>query len=373
MLLMIIRSAWPARMYSLDYLSRRNLLRHVISYCDAGIPWEWIVSQWAVRHAAPAPEQNEGYIKGIHPITGLAAVTPVDAPAEIDAPLVPTSEALPMPQEDKPHKKKHKKHHHKGERLPMPQEDVSDGVTCPYLRQQAADRHACQLADPQIGRDVLDNLESLKAADTLLEMAEQFARAGCFGEAMECCAFAQDLCPGSPCANRAAGVMFDLYVRACELVIGTEEASDASKKEPGVEQQVNGLMKACRLLVNEGLHEQAAELARQAFAMDPERVMADPLIYKMHLLATSPAPSGSSESAEPSSCPYCPKAGEPIHGIVPGKKKTKSNPTTFLVPVMPPVDYEVVPALDRVLTEKAKPAAARKKSARKTRRRAWTS
>jgi hypothetical protein len=330
------------------------------------VDWsKWIMSHWAALQAGPAPEQNEGYICAIHPITDLAAVTEVEAPAEIDSPLVPTAEALHMPKEDKPHKKKHKKHHPKGERLPMPQEDTTEGMTCPYLRQQAADRHACQFADPQIGRDVLDNLESLTMADKLLEVAEEFAQAGHICEALECCALAQDLCPGSPCADRAEGAMLDLYVRACEPATSPEATTDASKTAPGVEQQVNGLMKACRLLMNEGLHEQAAELARQAFAMDPERVMADPLIYKMHLLATTPRSAGSSESSEPSSCPYCQPIGKPIPGIVPDKKKTEHPPTTLLVPPMPPIDYEVVPALDRVLTEtaeKAKPAGAEETS-----------
>jgi hypothetical protein len=39
------------------------------------------------------------------------------------------------------------------------------------------------------------------------------------------------------------------------------------------------------LAVDEGRHARAAELAREAFALDPERVMADPLVYKMHLLS----------------------------------------------------------------------------------------
>jgi hypothetical protein len=84
----------------------------------------------------------------------------------------------------------------------------------------------------------------------------------------------------------------------------------------------------------EGLHEQAAELARQAFALDPERVAADPLIYKMHLLTTTPAThsAGSEEASEPPSCPYCPPVGKPIPGIVPHKKKPKSGHTTSRVP-----------------------------------------
>jgi hypothetical protein len=308
---------------------------------------KWIMSRWAARWAAPATEQNEGYI-AFHPLITIAAVTP-DASAEIDAPLVPAAEALPMPREDKPHKKKHRKHH-RAERLPMPQEDAAAGMTCPFLRQQA-DRHICQFADPQIGRDVLENLESLTMADKLLEAADGLAQAGCLGEALECCALAQDLCPGSPCADRAESVMVNLYVRACEPASGAEATVKSSKSKPGVEQEVAGLMKACRLLMNEGLHEQAAELARQAFALDPERVMADPLIYKMNLLAPARHPAGASEPSEPAECPYCPAAGKPIPDIVPAKKKDRPAPTTFLVPPMPPVDYEVVPALDRVLTE----------------------
>ncbi len=253
---------------------------------------KWFVSRWTNGHSGSSPEPND-YV--------VANLMQGDAPAEeYDAPLVPTLEMLPMPQED-------------GE--------APDGITCPWLRQQAVDRHACQFADPQIGRSVLENFERLEQADQLLGMAKELARAGCIGEALEYCAFAQDLCPGSPCAARAAEVMCELYVRLCE---------PATKPEPGIEQQVKGLMKACRLLMNEGLHEQAAELARQAFALDPERVAADPLIYKMHLLAVTPAShsAGAEEASEPPSCPYCPPAGKPIREIVPSKKKPKSEPAT---------------------------------------------
>jgi hypothetical protein len=310
---------------------------------------KWLLSHWPTQRNVPSPEQNEGYIHPILPNTLVAGLTPVDASAEeIDAPLVPAIEALPMPQEDAPAKKKHKKHGPKTEMLPMPQEDAAaaapDGLTCPWMRQQAADRHACQFADPEIGRSVLENFERLQEAEHLLDLARDFARDGCIGEALECCAFAENLCPGSPCAARAAEVICELYVRFHE---------PATKSEPGTEQQVRGLMKACRLLLNEGLHEQAAELARQAFVLDPERVAADPLIYKMHLLATTPAkqPAGSEEASEPPSCPYCPSIGKPIPGIVPAKKKSQSGPTTLLVPPVPPVDYEVTAGAEEASEE----------------------
>jgi hypothetical protein len=370
----------------------------------SGIAWLRWLNVW---YGAPPPEQNEGYVQAFEPDNFISGLTPADTPptSDLNIPIVSTAETLPMPQED--------------------------GVTCPYLRQQMKDRHACQFADPQIGRDVLENLERLKQADDLIETAKALAADGCLSEAMECCVLAQELCPGSPSADRAAAVLFGLCFGADQPEMDAEEAAEEQPDapansrsqgesfwewlaqwiglpinvydpepnerilellnqsedlkqieaewqliewmdmpshltpervngglspdgtEPGVEEQVRGLMKACRLLMCEGLHEQAAELARQAFALDPERVMADPLLYKMHLLADSPRSSESSEASEPPSCPYCPKVGKPIRGIVPEKKESEPGPSTLLVPPMPPVDYEVVPALDRVLAESA--------------------
>jgi hypothetical protein len=60
--------------------------------------------------------------------------------------------------------------------------------------------------------------------------------------------------------------------------------------------QVDGLMKACRLEMKCGRQAQAAQLAREAYALDPVRVAADPLVYKMHLLEYVP---GSEADCEP--------------------------------------------------------------------------
>jgi hypothetical protein len=137
---------------------------------------KWLVSHWAARHGAPPPEKHEGFVNAFEP------------PA---------------------------------------------GVTCPYLRRQAADRHACQMADPDVGRDVLSNLDRLEQADHLMELAEAFARAGCFGEAMECYAAVGDLCPGSPCAGRAADAVMDLFVQSCGFVHGSEEAAEGQQNQAG--------------------------------------------------------------------------------------------------------------------------------------------
>jgi hypothetical protein len=105
----------------------------------------------------------------------------------------------------------------------------------------------------------------------------------------------------------------------------------------GTHEQVEGLMKACRLAAEAGRHVRAAELARQAFALDAERVQADPLVYKMHLLARKRdkgkarhcRPDRGAEECEPT-CP-----------------RTESGPE----PMLPPVDAGVVGALEQILEE----------------------
>jgi hypothetical protein len=80
----------------------------------------------------------------------------------------------------------------------------------------------------------------------------------------------------------------------------------------GVREQVEGLMQACRLAAEAGRHAKAAELARQAYALDAERVLADPLVYKMHLLALK-RDKGKARHCEPGQCeecePACPCSG----------------------------------------------------------------
>ena len=207
-------------------------------------------------------------------------------------------------------------------------------ITCPYLRQQMIDGRAVQFAELDIGRDVLENLERLKRADNLLDLAKDFASFGFYLEAMECCAYAAELCPGSPCAQRAEVTLLELAVGIVAPSNPSEEAAEGRTVEPGIDVMVSELMKACHLLMSQGEQRQAAEIARQAYALDPQRVHADPLIYKMHLLAESPTrqPSGSTEASEPPECPYCPRNGKPIREIVPDKKKRGADDVWLSVP-----------------------------------------
>ena len=317
--------------------------------------FSWLLAHWTARQRPLPPEQNEGYIQRFEPQHFLSGLTPAGTlTSDLNIPIVQVAT----------------------EKLPMPQEDTTtkDGVTCPYLRQKMLDHHASQFADPEIGRDVLDNLARLKEADQLLELAEVLANDGCIDEAMACCERAEELCPGSPSAARAADTKLELSLGMVRPTSESEEAAEPktetqtypwSTTEPGREEMVCGLMRACHLLMSQGMHHQAAELARQAFALDPQRVQADPLIYKMHLLAASP-PSETNEAPEPPVCPYCGKTGKPIRAIVAEPKKSKTKTTKLCVPPLPKVDYELVPALDRILTEDAKPNAGKEEASEST-------
>lgn len=278
--------------------------------------WKWIISHWTARQQPPPPEHNDGYVRPTFTGIDFAYQAAIDTPASEKETPAQSIEVLPMPHED-------------------------TDVTCPYLRQQMTDRHACQLADPEMGRDVLDNLKRLEEADNLLELAKELARAGFLDEAMQFCDRAARLCPGSPCADRATDTMLELALASLLSSHDSEEAAEAQPdepvheaSEPGIEPMVCGLMKACHLLMNQGMHHLAAELARQAYALDPQRVQSDPLIYKMHLLAESPAarPAGASEESEPPTCPYCPSTGKPIRAIVPDKKKSADDGTSLIMP-----------------------------------------
>jgi|GEM_PF-2948943 len=110
------------------------------------------------------------------------------------------------------------------ELLPMPQE--APDITCPYLRQQKSDRYTWPPTGPKTGGDVLDNLQRLQQAAHLLEMAKELARAGFVVEAMECCVRASELCPGSPCAERAANTLIELAFGIAAPLNGGEEAAE---------------------------------------------------------------------------------------------------------------------------------------------------
>jgi hypothetical protein len=225
------------------------------------------------------------------------------------------------------------------------------------------DRPGLKIADPDLSRDVLSNLERLLEADRLMETARGLACAGYVWEALECYDLVCRLCPGSSFEDRVCQAVAELFAQCSD---GSEEAEadgegqddwakDSAcprceklhaKHRAAVRQQVAGLMKACRLHMEAGRQERAAELAREAYALDPDTVTADPLVYKMLLLADKQAKRGAAShrpgravrGESPAPCPVCPAA------------------VRLATPPLPPVDPGVVAALERVLDESAKAA-----------------
>jgi hypothetical protein len=114
-------------------------------------------------------------------------------------------------------------------------------------------------------------------------------------------------------------------------------------RRAGVEEQVTGLMKACYLAMEEGRIDKAADLAREAHALDPARVEGDPLVYKMHLLAQKCAGACHGASCPRNPCRPADKNLDPA---------TCDAPDQPVRPDLPAVDEKTVPALDDVLTGK---------------------
>jgi hypothetical protein len=91
--------------------------------------------------------------------------------------------------------------------------------------------------------------------------------------------------------------------------------------EPGVAVMVDGLMKSCYLSLVTGRFHHAADLARQAFALDPKRVEGDPVMHKLLLLTK-----GRSCHADCcDDCPGCPDCPCCIHQKAIAKPYRETN------------------------------------------------
>jgi len=248
-----------------------------------------------------------------------------------------------------------------------PREDSSKpscGV-CPGMCPRPAERHVYHFTATDLTQDLLHNLEKLQTAHRLMHLGEHLASTGRVWEALDCFDIICRMCPGrfeAHVAEVMAQVFSPVYsgsTEAAEDGAGEELPAPGEDHEEtacpsacprcerlhaargkGVAEQVEGLMQACRLAAEAGRHAKAAELARQAYALDAERVLADPLVYKMHLLALKRdkgkarhcRPDHSAEEGEAS----CPRGG--------------GCPTPMEV-TLPPVDDGVVGALGQVLQE----------------------
>lgn len=235
---------------------------------------------------------------------------------------------------------------------------------CPGMCPRTTEKPVYQFTASNLTQDLLHNLEKLQAAHRLMHLAEHLALSGRVCEALDCFDIVCRMCPGRFEAHIGeimaqvfspvySGTTEDAEDSACEELPAPkedhEETSSPSAcpkcerlhaaRARGVHEQVEGLMQACRLAAEAGHHAKAAELARQAYALDAERVMADPLVYKMHLLARKRdkgkarrcPPEEGAEEREPT----CPRTGD--------CPKPKHEP--------PPVDDGIIGALEQVLEE----------------------
>ncbi len=228
-------------------------------------------------------------------------------------------------------------------------------LICP---EAAPDRHVRGAFDVAAGRSVLENLDLLMSAGERLEKARKHAKAGEVGEALECVAWIMKAVPGSNVAEACDEVVADVTTCLARATpyrpdAGCEEAAEegcccplmawlgwvnnkglcwlsrvghgcpACPSARGKGVMVDGLLKAAHLAMGDGRVEKARELVKQAHALDAERVEADPLVYKMHLLPLGvAAPAGGEERSEPL----------PTHP----KQKNPKKPVICPAPNMPP-------------------------------------
>jgi hypothetical protein len=112
------------------------------------------------------------------------------------------------------------------------------------------------------------------------------------------------------------GVVRVTAPRAVEPVEGEIQLAVARKVTNEQESTAEGLMTACHQELSDGHVEKAAELARQAHELDAERVEADPVVYKLHLLEVEKAHRKQRECSEQKPpCKPCPGQEQPSHEI----------------------------------------------------------
>jgi hypothetical protein len=157
----------------------------------------------------------------------------------------------------------------------------------------------------------------------------------------------------------------DVQEQVVELLAALRRVKHADKI--AVRIQVRALMKACRRAMERGDHDKAADLAREAFALDPQAVEGDPLVYKMHLLTLKkqqPAATTGERLPErpqvgewhsaPAVCPPAPRPDSTGRsGVEDGYPRLMCGPAQLeemaLRPELPPVDGGIAAVLDRML------------------------
>jgi len=134
----------------------------------------------------------------------------------------------------------------------------------------------------------------------------------------------------------------------------------------GARIMADGLLKAARLALESSQSARAADLARQAYALDPQRMKEDAAVYSLYLLAVQPRPAVVRvNNMVPAGCVAgCPLpspviAGQPpFQGCYPvrmrnavGVVKPVVATEPSLRPGLPGVDPRIVAAMEKVLAD----------------------
>jgi hypothetical protein len=246
-------------------------------------------------------------------------------------------------------------------------------------KEAAPDRHVRTAFDPAAGRTVLECLDLLIDAGEDLEKARKHVKAGEVGEALACVARIMQTVPGSNVAEACDEVIAEVtrcLARATPFApkCGGEEAAEPTAEPaekpccnflmwlgwvdargrcwisqvqgPGASSavaqgkcvMVDGLLKSAHLALGEGRVQKARELVKQAHALDPQRVEADPLVYKMHLLPVNAQPGGE-ERSEPL----------PDHPRQKRKPRPANKAEAQVTPNIPELCPDFIEAMERAL------------------------
>lgn len=126
---------------------------------------------------------------------------------------------------------------------------------------------------------------------------------------------------------------------------------DVCVPTPGVQEEVEQLLEACRQAIKAGCLDEAVELAHRAQALDPTSVDAEALVYRTHMLLQQIEDEKAEDADEcvPPTPDAPPEDANSDDGL--------PDPDVSLRPDLPTVDPKVVDALERVLAESGEPAA----------------
>ena len=174
---------------------------------------------------APNPNGPCGFNPS-HLISGMSGPGPLTS--DLDIPINPQPEPIPVaPKEAAP--------------------DAPAESVCPWMRQHGAPPQEAPAADFNVSHDVLHNLEMLRQAQSLLEDARDFGRAGRVSEALECLDLVRTLCPGSriddAVQQTAAELFAPFFCGSPSGATGADEVPVLYKKEKEPEREIDQKLK----------------------------------------------------------------------------------------------------------------------------------